>query len=170
MSYLYISLGTNINREYHVKHGLTELTKVFGALTLSSLYESTAIGFEGSNFYNMVVGAETTSSIEEVATLLRDIEFKYGREKQAQKFSPRTLDLDILLFDELVLNTPAQIPRDEITKNAFVLWPLAEIAEELKHPIINQSYGQLWNDYDKASQSITQIPFSWSHIMDNQNT
>jgi len=170
MSYLYISLGTNINREYHVKHGLTELTKVFGALTLSSLYESTAIGFEGSNFYNMVVGAETTSSLEDVAILLRDIEFKYGREKQAQKFSPRTLDLDILLFDELVLNTPAQIPRDEITKNAFVLWPLAEIAEELKHPIINQSYGQLWNDYDKASQSITQIPFSWSHIMDNQNT
>lgn len=170
MSYLYISLGTNINREYHVKHGLTELTKVFGSLTLSSLYESTAIGFEGSNFYNMVVRAETSSSLEDVAILLRDIEFKYGREKQAKKFSPRTLDLDILLFDELVLNTPAQIPRDEITKNAFVLWPLAEIAEELKHPIINQSYGQLWNDYDKASQSITQIPFSWSHIMDNQNT
>lgn len=170
MSYLYISLGTSIDREHHVKHGLTELTKLFGALTLSSLYESKAVGFEGSNFYNMVVGAETNSTVEEISSCLRDIEFKYGREKEAKKFSPRTLDLDILLFDELVLNTPVQIPRDEITKNAFVLWPLAEIAENLKHPIINQSYGQLWNDFDKASQSIKQIPFSWSHIMDNQNT
>ncbi|XPF93859.1 2-amino-4-hydroxy-6-hydroxymethyldihydropteridine diphosphokinase [Colwellia sp. RE-S-Sl-9] len=167
MSYLYISLGSNINREYHVKHGLTELAKVFGALTLSSLYESKAVGFDGSDFYNMVIGVETSKTIEEVAKTLRTIEFKYGREQQAKKFSPRTLDLDLLLFDELILNTPAQIPRDEITKNAFVLWPLAEIAESLKHPVTNQSYGQLWQNFDKASQSITQIPFSWSHIMDN---
>jgi len=170
MSYIYISLGSNINREYHVKHGLTELTKAFGALTLSSLYESKAVGFDGSDFYNMVIGAETSYTIEEVADLLRNIEFEYGREQNAKKFSPRTLDLDLLLFDELVLTKPAQIPRNEITRNAFVLWPLAEIAESLKHPIINQSYGQLWNNFNKASQSITQIPFSWSHIMDNQKT
>ena len=118
----------------------------------------------------MVIGAETSHTIDEVAELLRNIEFEFGREKNAKKFSPRTLDLDLLLFDELVLATPAQIPRDEITKNAFVLWPLAEIADAVKHPIINQSYGQLWNDFNKASQSITQIPFSWSHIMDNQKT
>lgn len=170
MSYIYISLGSNINREYHVKQGLTELAKIFGALTLSSLYESKAVGFDGSDFYNMVIGAETTNSIEDVAILLRNIEFEYGREENAKKFSPRTLDLDILLFDELVLESPAQIPRNEITKNAFVLWPLAEIAGNLKHPIINQSYDQLWNDFNKTSQSITQTPFSWSHIMDNQNT
>lgn len=170
MSYIYISIGSNINREYHVKHGLTELAKAFGALTMSSLYESKAVGFDGSDFYNMVVGVETSQSVEDVAKILRNIEFEYGREQQAKKFSPRTLDLDLLLYDELVLNTPAQIPRDEITKNAFVLWPLAEIAENLKHPVINQSYGQLWNDFDKTSQTITQIPFSWSHIMDNQNT
>jgi len=166
MSYLYISLGSNINREYHVKHGLIELTKVFGALTLSSLYESKAVGFKGSDFYNMVISIETTDTIENVAITLRDIEFKYGREQHAKKFSPRTLDLDILLFDQLVLTTPVQIPRDEITKNAFVLWPLAEIATELEHPIINQTYGELWSNFDKASQTITQIPFSWSHIMD----
>lgn len=170
MSYIYISLGSNINREYHVKHGLTELAKTFGALTISSLYESKSVGFDGSDFYNMVVGIETLSSIEEVATILRSIEYQYGREKEAKKFSPRTLDLDLLLFDDLILSSPAQIPRDEITKNAFVLWPLAEIAENVKHPINKQSYGQLWNNFNKASQIITQIPFSWSHIMDNQNT
>ena len=170
MSHIYISLGSNVNREYHVKHGLTELTKVFGALTLSSLYESEAVGFDGSDFYNMVIGIETVHTIEEVTNTLRHIEYQYGREQNAKKFSPRTLDLDLLLFDDLILETPAQIPRNEITKNAFVLWPLAEIAPDLQHPIINQSYDQLWKNFNKASQTITQIPFSWSHIMDNHQT
>ena len=170
MSYIYISLGSNINREYNLKQGLTELAKEFGALTLSSLYESEAVGFNGSDFYNMVIGIETLNSIEEVASILRRIEYQFGREVEAKKFSPRTLDLDLLLFDDLILTSPAQIPRDEITTNAFVLWPLAEIAENLIHPINKLSYGQLWNNFNKASQTITKIPFSWSHIMDNQNT
>jgi len=170
MSIIYISLGSNINREYHVKHGLTELAKHYGALTLSSLYESEAVGFSGSDFYNMVVRVETSQSIDEVATTLRNIEFQYGREQQAKKFSPRTLDLDLLLFDDLILEQPAQIPRHEITTNAFVLWPLAEIAPELEHPIIKKSFGSLWQQYNKESQKLTKIPFSWSHIMDNKNT
>jgi len=87
MSYIYISLGSNINREYHV--GLTALAKAYGALTLSSLYESKAVGFNGSDFYNMVIGAETDSSIKDVATVLRNIEYQYGREQNAKKFSPR---------------------------------------------------------------------------------
>lgn len=102
MPYIYISLGSNINKEYHVKHGLTELAKEFGALTPSSLYESEAVGFDGLDFYNMVVGVETLNTVEEVANILRGIEYKYGREKEAKKFSPRTLDLNLLLFDNLV--------------------------------------------------------------------
>lgn len=170
MSQIYISLGSNINRQYHVKSGLTELAKHYGALTLSSLYESKAVGFDGSDFYNMVIGIETSDSIEQVTTTLREIEFAYGREKNAKKFSPRTLDLDLLLFDDLVVEQPAQIPRHEITQNAFVLWPLAEIAPTIKHPVINKTFGSLWENYDKDSQTLTKIPFSWSHIMDNQNT
>jgi 2-amino-4-hydroxy-6-hydroxymethyldihydropteridine diphosphokinase len=97
-----------------------------------------------------------------VAKALREIEFTNGREIDAKKYSPRTLDLDLLLFDDLVLDTPAQIPRAEITENAFVLWPLAEVAPDLKHPILKKSYQQLWQAYDKTQQQITTVDFSWS--------
>jgi len=161
MAQIYISLGTNIEREHYLKQGLTALTQAFSELTLSSLYESEPVGFVGNAFYNIVIGIQTDRSVTEVAKILREIEFANGREINAKKFSPRTLDLDLLLYDDLILAEPAQIPRDEITKNAFVLWPLAEIAPQLKHPILQQSYDQLWQNYDQTSQQLIQKPLIW---------
>lgn len=165
MAQIYISLGSNIEREYHVKHGLVALAKAFNMpfddLSLSSLFESEAVGFDGVAFYNMVIGIETNYSVEQVSSTLRDIEINFGRSPQAKKFSPRTLDLDLLLYDALIIDSPAQLPRDEITKNAFVLWPLSEIAPKLKHPVRNVSYENLWQDYDKKSQALTIISNCW---------
>jgi len=169
MARLYISLGSNVERQYHVKSGLTALEQLFGPLTLSSLFASKAVGFDGAEFYNMVIGATTELNIEQVATALRDIEFANGRQLDAKKYSPRTLDLDLLLFDDLILEYPAQIPRAEITENAFVLWPLAEVAPELQHPILKQSYQQLWQGYDKKQQ-LTKVSFSWRSKLDNTST
>ncbi len=160
MARLYISLGSNVDRQHHVTAGLNALETLFGSLTLSSLFASKAVGFDGAEFYNMVIGASTELNITEVATALRDIEFANGRQVDAKKYSPRTLDLDLLLFDDLILEHPAQIPRAEITENAFVLWPLAEVAPELEHPILKQSYQQLWQTYDKKQQ-LTKVSFSW---------
>jgi len=162
MAKIYISLGTNIDRAHYLKQGLTALTQIFSELTLSSLYESESVGFVGNAFYNIVIGIRTDFSVTEVAKMLREIEFANGRSINAKKFSPRTLDLDLLLYDDLIMAEPAQIPRDEITKNAFVLWPLAEIAPQLKHPILQQSYHQLWQNYDQASQQLIQKPLIWS--------
>lgn len=161
MAQVYISLGTNINRDFHLNHGLDALAKQFGLLTLSSLFESEAIGFNGSPFYNMVIKLTTTLPIEKVCTILRNIEFSNGRSLTAKKFSPRTLDLDLLLYDDLILQQPAQIPRDEICSNAFVLWPLAEISPLLVHPVLKESYQQLWSNYDQTSQQIRKLPLSW---------
>ena len=110
----------------------------------------------------MVVGVNTELSLAQVAKTLRSIEFAHGRSKTAKKFSPRTLDLDLLLYDDIVAESPAQIPRDEITKNAFVLWPLAEIAEHLPHPVVGQSYAQLWQQYDKKQQKLKKVPLVWA--------
>ncbi len=165
MAQIYISLGSNIEREHHVNQGLLSLAKAFNLafeqLTLSSLFECEAIGFKGPAFYNMVIGLQCSENVEQVATILRDIEFSHGRDHNAKKFSPRTLDLDLLLYDDLVIAEPAQLPRDEITKNAFVLWPLSQIAPELKHPILKQSYQELWQTYNKASQQLHIVNNCW---------
>jgi len=165
MADIYISLGSNVEREYHVQHGLKALAKVFNLpfeqLVLSSLFKSKAVGFSGNAFYNMVIGLNTQYNVEQVAVKLRDIEIKYGRSLDAKKFSPRTLDLDLLLYDNLITDIPAQLPRDEIDKNAFVLWPLSEIAPKLIHPIIKENYQTLWQNYDKASQQLNIIKNCW---------
>jgi len=165
MAQIYISLGSNINREHYVKQGLLSLAKVFELpfeqLTLSSLFESKAVGFDGAAFYNMVIGIKCTQSVEEVASMLRAIEFSHGRDHNAKKFSPRSLDLDLLLFDDLIINEPAQLPRDEIITNAFVLWPLSQVAPELTHPIVKQTYRDLWQGYNKTSQQLSIVANCW---------
>jgi len=161
MAKIYISLGSNINRQYYIEQGLHALTDVFGSLILSSLFESEAVGFAGKAFYNMVAGVSTELTLAEVAATLREIEFAHGRNQDAKKFSPRTLDLDLLLYDDIIADYPAQIPRDEISKNAFVLCPLAEVAGSLAHPIIGQCYDELWHQYDKSQQKLKTVAFIW---------
>ncbi|HCH69638.1 MAG TPA: 2-amino-4-hydroxy-6-hydroxymethyldihydropteridine diphosphokinase [Colwellia sp.] len=165
MATIYISLGSNVNREYHVQQGLSALAVAFDLpfeqLQLSSLFESKAIGFSGNAFFNMVIGIQTSQSIEQVAIKLRDIEFSHGRTKHVKKFSPRTLDLDLLLYDNLIIEAPAQLPRHEIGTNAFVLWPLSEVAPEVVHPIIKQNYYTLWQNYDKNHQQLKIIDNCW---------
>ncbi|WP_394146728.1 2-amino-4-hydroxy-6-hydroxymethyldihydropteridine diphosphokinase [Shewanella atlantica] len=159
---VFISLGSNIEPERYLKAALSELSYHFGELTLSSVYDSEAVGFDGSNFLNMVVAVDTSLSIAEVVALFKRIERANGRQVGAKKFAPRTLDLDLLLYDDVVTQVPVELPRAEITKNAFVLWPMAEIAPELVHPLSERSYQSLWDDYDKSSQQLCPVPFTWT--------
>ena len=161
MADVFISLGTNVDREFYLEQGLNALADLFGELTLSSLYESEAVGFAGRPFFNMVIGVSTKLPLAEVASKLRAIEYANGREQDAKKFSPRTLDLDILLYDEVIQDSPVQLPRAEILENAFVLWPLAEIAPTRIHPIANKTYQALWQAYDKSKQQLEVMPLNW---------
>ena len=129
MSTGYISIGSNIDKDKHILASLQALEKLFGKLTISSIYDSEPVGFTGDSFYNLVVGFNSELSVKEVAKQLRQIELDNGRTRDSQKFSARTLDLDLLLYDDLILNDGRlQIPRDEIERYAFVLEPLAEVA------------------------------------------
>ena len=161
MTTIYISLGSNIERERHIRAGLDALHAEFGELRVSRVFESEAVGFNGRPFYNLVAAAETDLPLVTVCQLLREMEFAHGREPDAKKFAPRTLDLDLLLYGDLVCETPLVLPRGEILTNAFVLWPLAELAPGLRHPIDGRTMDELWKCYDKASQQLCPIPFHW---------
>jgi 2-amino-4-hydroxy-6-hydroxymethyldihydropteridine diphosphokinase len=161
MARIYISVGSNINRSYHIQAAVSALTQHFGPLTLSSVYESEAVGFAGSTFYNMVVAVDTTLSIADCVGLFKQIEDSYGRDRSAAKFSGRTLDLDLLTYNDVVCQQPVELPRAEITENAFVLWPLAEIAPDVMHPLTRRSYSDMWQQYSKQ-QKLWPVPFNWS--------
>jgi 2-amino-4-hydroxy-6-hydroxymethyldihydropteridine diphosphokinase len=159
----YISIGSNIDKDKNIPVSLKELERHFGKLTISSIYESEPVGFTGETFYNLVVGFRSELGVKEVAKLLRQIELDNGRTRDSQKFSARTLDLDLILYDDLILNDGRlQIPRDEIERYAFVLEPLAEIAPDLKHPVNRMSYAELWEKFDKTNLKQKRVTTAWS--------
>jgi 2-amino-4-hydroxy-6-hydroxymethyldihydropteridine diphosphokinase len=162
MPRIYISLGSNIDRESNTRAGVKALREQFGELELSSVYESEAVGFEGDAFYNMVIACDVTEDVHTVNHALRDIEDNNGRDRSGPKFSSRTLDLDLLLYDDLILDELGlKLPREEILHNAFVLWPLAEIAPELTHPEVGKSYADLWQAFDKTRENLRPIEFTF---------
>lgn len=166
MAQVYLGLGSNIERERYLTAGLDALHSLLGELSLSSVYDSAAIGFDGQPFLNMVVGATTDLPLPTLAARLRHIEYEHGRPVDAARFSARHLDIDILLYDDLVGEFKGDfgvvtLPREEILDNAFVLRPLAELAPGLLHPVVGLSYDRLWRDYDSKAQALARVAFSW---------
>ncbi len=162
MAWVYISLGSNIDREALTRAGVAALRQHYGELVLSSVYESEAVGFDGENFYNMVIALQTCDDVHQVAQTLRQIEDEHGRDRTGPRFSSRTLDLDLLLYDDLIINEEKlQIPRDEILLRAFVLWPMAEVAPDLQHPAERKTYGELWDAFDKNLEKLEPIEFDF---------
>ena len=158
MARVYLSLGSNIDRERYIRAGLDALEAEFGGLTVSPVYESEAVGFDGDNFYNLVVGIETYLPVGELQRVIKAIEDDNGRVRSGPKFSPRTLDIDILTYDDCVGAVDGvALPRDEILTNAFVLLPLADVAGAELHPEVKRSYADLWSDYDKAQQALWRV-------------
>ncbi|MBW7472337.1 2-amino-4-hydroxy-6-hydroxymethyldihydropteridine diphosphokinase [Marinobacter sp. M216] len=158
---VYISIGSNIDRERYVSAALDALGAWFGELDISPVYESEAVGFDGSPFLNLVVGVTTTLSVGELSRRFKQLEADNGRRRDVPKFSARTLDLDILTYgDQVGQIDGVELPRGEILKNAFVLRPLADIAPEVEHPVCGRKYRELWNDYN-TGQKLWPVDFTW---------
>lgn len=161
MARVYISIGSNIEAEKNVRFAIDALKNHYGDITLSSVYESEAVGFDGDNFLNLVAALDTEDDVFTVAKTLREIEDRHGRDRSGPRFSARTVDLDLLLYDDLVIHQDKlDIPRQEIIKNAFVLWPLAEIAPQQVHPENQKTMTELWDAFDKDSQRLWPIEFT----------
>lgn len=162
MALVYLSLGSNIDRKRHISAALDALTERFGSLEISTVYESVAVGFEGDSFYNLVVGINSDLAVGEITKVLKHIEDCNGRDRSAPKFGPRSLDIDILTVDNLAGEIDGiKLPRNEVLKNAFVLQPLAELADDMIHPLTDKTIGQHWQEFDKTSQDLWPVKFDW---------
>ena len=158
---VYISIGSNIDRERYVRASLDALAGWFGEIEVSPVYESEAVGFDGSPFLNLVVGIKTHLSVGELSKHFKQLEAENGRRRDAPKFSARTLDLDILTYGEAVGRMDGvELPRGEILRNAFVLRPLADIAPNVKHPVFRKRYLELWQAYN-TGQKLWPVDFNW---------
>lgn len=159
---VYLSLGSNIDRERHIRAAVSTLQREFGAVALSSVYETAAVGFNGDPFYNLVAAIDTGRPLRDLATWLRGVEAAHGRDREAPKFSARTLDIDVLTYgQEVGVVDGIELPRDEILKHAFVLAPLAELAPAARHPALGLSYAELWRRHDQDREACVVVPFQW---------
>lgn len=159
---VFLGLGSNINPEQSIATALEALKEAFGELDISPTFESEAVGFDGDNFYNLVVGFQTDKSLTEVVKIYKAIEDASGRNRKDPKFSSRTLDIDPLIYGDLVSEKPVQVPRDEILENAYVLWPLALLAPDDIHPETELKFSEHWQQYDKT-QNLWQVSVPWDH-------
>ena len=162
MANVYLSIGSNVDRDLHIPGALADLESRFGPLTVSSIYESEAVGFQGDPFYNLVVGFRTEMPVHQLASILSEIEDLHGRTRDSKKFAPRTLDIDLILYGNLVAHEGRlTLPRPEMTEYAFMLEPLAEIAPDFVHPVLGESCADLWAAYDKTRSQQSRVTPSW---------
>ncbi|MDQ3494916.1 MAG: 2-amino-4-hydroxy-6-hydroxymethyldihydropteridine diphosphokinase [Pseudomonadota bacterium] len=147
MSTACLSLGSNLAPEANLRSAIAALRARFGGLRLSQVYRTPAVGFEGADFLNAAAVIETDLDPYALDAWLHALEDAHGRDRSAPRFSDRTLDLDLLLYDDVVLDGPAdlRIPREDL-RHAFVLRPLAEIAPDRIEPRSGLTLAQLWQD------------------------
>jgi len=148
MSTAYLGLGSNVSARSNIAAGIEALREEFNNVRLSPVYQTPAVGFHGNDFINLTAAVDTGFEPIELKQFLNDLEDRHGRKRNVAKFSDRTLDIDILLYDDLFMLSPAlKIPRAEILKFAHVLKPLADLAPDLMHPVRRETIAEIWRDY-----------------------
>ncbi len=158
MPQVYVAAGSNIEPERYLAMGVRELERQFPGVRFSPWYRNRAVGFEGEDFINFVAGFPTALGVIEVLQALRAIEALCGRPRPAPRWAPRSMDLDVLLYDDLVCQEPhLTLPRPDLLKRAYMLGPLAMLAPDLVHPTAKLSMGELWRRFDRAAHPLAEV-------------
>jgi 2-amino-4-hydroxy-6-hydroxymethyldihydropteridine diphosphokinase len=146
----YLSLGSNIEPEKYLRAAIAELRARFGAVQLSPVYSFPPVGFDGDDFLNLAAAIDTDLDVFALNDWLHALEDRNGRRRDVPRFFSRTLDVDIVLFGDLVIEAEGNlhVPRGEL-RHPFVLKPMNDIAPEVMHPTVHKTIGQLWKEFPK---------------------
>lgn len=147
MHTVFLGIGGNLgNRLAYIYQAQQLINEDIGyILSISNVYETPPWGFHSSlNFYNQVLKIKTSKNPHTVLELCQSIEKKMGRERKAEQYSSRVIDIDILLFDnEIIADQVLQIPHERLHLRKFVLLPLNELAPNFEHPLFNKTVAEL---------------------------
>lgn len=157
---VYLGLGSNIDAEKNLRLGIRELQRRYGELRLSDTYQSAAIGFAGADFLNLVAALESDESPGEIHDQIEIIHSLVGRQRGEAKYTSRPLDIDLLLYDDLVVDEPLRLPRSDVLDYSFVLRPLAELAPDFVHPVTGKTLRTHWQEFDAGSHVLTPVRFT----------
>jgi 2-amino-4-hydroxy-6-hydroxymethyldihydropteridine diphosphokinase len=159
---VFLGLGSNESAEKNLRLAITELRSRYGDLTLSAVYQSVAVGFDGADFLNLVVRLESEDSPLDICDEIEHIHNLAGRIRGSDKWESRPLDIDLLLYNDLVQDErPVRVPREDILQFSFVLRPLAEIAPDQVHPVTGKTYIEHWQSYDAESHPLMEKKVVW---------
>jgi 2-amino-4-hydroxy-6-hydroxymethyldihydropteridine diphosphokinase len=154
----YLSGGSNVEPEKNILLAAHALRHSFPGARFSRCYRNVAVGFDGPDFINFAVELPVHTGPEALRAELQRIEALCGRAPQAPRWEPRSMDLDVLLFGEQVFEIPGlTVPRPDLLRRAFMLGPLAELAPDAVHPVLQRRIGELWADFDRAAHPLVPV-------------
>jgi 2-amino-4-hydroxy-6-hydroxymethyldihydropteridine diphosphokinase len=155
---VYVAGGSNIAAERNIASAARALRRDFPGARFSSCYANAAVGFAGDDFINFVVELPTALTLDEVIARLQRIESDCGRPRNAPRWAARSMDLDVLLYDDLVLQSAQMtLPRPDLLKRPYMLGPLAQIAPQIVHPVAKRSIGELWQAFDRDAHTLRRV-------------
>lgn len=156
MSRVFVAAGSNIEPEKNLTLASQALRRAFPDIRFSPWYRNEAAGFSGEDFINFAVAFTTEQPVHEVIAKLRAIEELCGRPAGAPKWAPRSMDLDVLLFGDLIA-PELKLPRPDLLKRAYMLGPLADLAPDVVHPTAGATIGALWQQFDRDAHPLIRI-------------
>ena len=163
MTAVYVAAGSNVEPIANLRRALGVLAEHYPGLRVSRAWRNRAVGFEGDDFVNLAVGFETCDDVRAVLGRLHEAEAACGRARNAPKWAPRSMDLDILLYGDRVCDEPGLVlPRPDLTRRAYMLGPMAELAPDLVHPLERATMAELWSRFDRDAHPMETVDLGWT--------